>query len=46
LAHDVGQSARVLFFASELVQLAGLVERLGDAVQRRDDSLELGALAA
>ena len=30
----------------ELVELAGFVERLLDAVQRRDDGLELGALAA
>jgi len=35
-----------LLFTRELVQLAGLVEGLGDPVQRRDDSLELGALAA
>ena len=36
----------VLLFARELVELAGFVERLLDAVQRRDDGLELGALAA
>ena len=28
------------------MELAGFVERLLDAVQRRDDGLELGALAA
>jgi hypothetical protein len=28
------------------VQLAGLVERLLDAIQRTDDGFELGALAA
>ena len=46
LADDVGERARVLLLARELVQLAGFVERLLDAVQRRDDGLELGALAA
>jgi hypothetical protein len=45
LADDVAERARVFFLASELVQLAGLVERLLDAVQRRDDGFELGALA-
>ena len=46
LADDVAERARVLFLARELVELAGFVERLLDAVQRRDDGLELGALAA
>jgi hypothetical protein len=43
---DVLEGARVLFLGGQLVQLAGLVERLLDAVQRSDDSFELGALAA
>jgi len=46
LADDVAERARVFFFASELVQLAGFVERLLDAVQSGDDGFELGALAA
>jgi hypothetical protein len=46
LANDVTERARVLFLARELVKLAGFVEGLVDAVQRRDDGLELGALAA
>jgi hypothetical protein len=43
---DVLESALVLLFDGELVELACLVERLLDAVQRRDDGFELGALAA
>jgi hypothetical protein len=35
-----------LLLARELVQLAGLVQGLRNAVQRGDDGLELGALAA
>jgi hypothetical protein len=35
-----------LLLGRELVQLAALVERLLDAIQRLDDSLELGALAS
>jgi hypothetical protein len=46
LADDVVQRGSVFFLARELVELAGLVERALDAVQRRDDGLELGALAA
>ena len=46
LADDVVERARILLFARELMQLACLVERLLDAVQRRDDGFELGALAA
>jgi hypothetical protein len=45
LADDVVDGARVLLFGCELVELAGLVERLLDAIQRRDDGFELGALA-
>jgi hypothetical protein len=45
LADDVAERARVFFLAGKLVQLAGFVERLLDAVQRRDDGFELGALA-
>jgi hypothetical protein len=43
---DVLDGALVLRLDRELVQLAGFVERLLDAVQRRDDGFELGALAA
>jgi hypothetical protein len=46
LADDVAERAGVFFLARELVQLAGFVERLLDAVQSRDDGFELGALAA
>jgi hypothetical protein len=46
LAYDVAEGAGVVFLARELVQLAGFVERLLDAVQRSDDGFELGALAA
>jgi len=46
LTDHVAERALVLLLARELIQLASLVERLLDAVQRRDDSLELGALAA
>jgi hypothetical protein len=35
-----------LLLARELMELTGLVERLGNAIQRRDDAFELGALAA
>jgi hypothetical protein len=45
LAYDVAESARVLLFTREVVQLAGFSERFFDAVQRRDDGFELGALA-
>jgi hypothetical protein len=45
LADDVVERAGVGFLARKLVQLAGLVERLLDAVQRGDDGFELGALA-
>jgi hypothetical protein len=43
---DVLESAFVLFLGRQLVELAGLVERLLDAIQRGNDGLELGALAA
>jgi hypothetical protein len=43
---DVLESAVVLFLGRQLAELAGLVERLLDAIQSGDDSLELGALAA
>jgi hypothetical protein len=46
LADDVVERARVLLRGRELVELTGLVERLLDAIQRRDDGLELGALAS
>jgi phosphate uptake regulator len=46
LADEIVERARVFFLARELVELAGLVERLLDAVQRGDDGLELRALAA
>jgi hypothetical protein len=46
LADDVAERAGVIFLARELVQLASLVERPLDAVQRCDDGLELGALSA
>jgi hypothetical protein len=46
LADDVVERARVLLFARELVEPRGLVERLLDAFQRRDDGFELGALLA
>ena len=46
LADEIAERALVLFLACEVVQLAGLVERLLDAVQRRDDAFELCALAA
>jgi hypothetical protein len=46
LPDEIAERAFVLFLARELVQLAGLVERLLDAAQRRDDAFELGALAA
>jgi hypothetical protein len=46
LTHDVAEGALVLFFAGEIVELGRLVQRLRDAVQRRDDDLELGTLAA
>jgi hypothetical protein len=46
LPHDVAERARVVFLARKLVQLAGFVERLLDAVQSCDDGFELGALAA
>jgi hypothetical protein len=45
LADDVVERARILLFARELVELTGLVERFRDAVQRRNDGLELGSLA-
>jgi len=41
---DVLESALVLLFDGKLAELACLVERLLDAVQRRDDGFELGAL--
>jgi hypothetical protein len=43
---DVLESALVLLLGGELVQLAGLIEGLLDAIQRRDDAVELGALLA
>jgi hypothetical protein len=43
---DVLESAFVLFLGRQLVELAGLVERLLDAIQGSNDGLELGALAA
>jgi hypothetical protein len=46
LANHVGEGACVLLLAGELVELRGFVERLIDAVQRRDDGFELGAFAA
>jgi hypothetical protein len=46
LTRQVAERALVLFLTRELVQLAGLVERFLDAIQRRDDGFELGALAA
>ena len=46
LTDDIVERARVFFLARELVELAGLVERLLDAVQRPDDGFELGALSA
>jgi hypothetical protein len=46
LADDVAERAGVFFLARELVQLAGLVERLLDSAQRRNDGLELGTLSA
>jgi hypothetical protein len=46
LPDDVTERACVLFLAREIVKLAGFVEGLIDAVQRRDDGFELGALAA
>jgi hypothetical protein len=46
LADDVVERARVLLLGRELVQLAGFVERLFDAIQRRDDGFQLGALAS
>jgi hypothetical protein len=45
LPYDVAESARVLLFARELVQLAGFIERFFDAIEGRDDGFELGALA-
>jgi hypothetical protein len=45
LANDVAERAGVLLLARELVQLAGFVERLLDAVQSSDDGFEPGALA-
>jgi hypothetical protein len=45
LAYDVAEGTRVLLFAREVVQLAGFVEQFFDALQRRDDGFELGALA-
>jgi hypothetical protein len=35
-----------LLLGRELVKLAGLIQRLLDALQRRDDRLELGTLSA
>jgi hypothetical protein len=46
LADDVGERARVLLVARELLELVGLVERFRDAIESGDDGLELGALAA
>jgi len=46
LPGEIAERALVLFLACEVVQLAGLVERLLDAVQGRDDAFELCALAA
>ena len=43
LTDDVVERARILLFGRELVKLAGLVERLLDPIQRRDDGFELGA---
>jgi hypothetical protein len=46
LADDVGERARVLLFARELLELVGFVERFRDAVESGDYGFELGALAA
>jgi hypothetical protein len=46
LSDHVTQRARVLLLGRELVKLAGLIQRLLDALQRRDDRLELGTLSA
>jgi hypothetical protein len=46
LADDVGERVVVLLLACECLELIGLVQRLGDAIERGDDALELGALAA
>jgi hypothetical protein len=46
LTDYVAERVRVLFLARELVELVGLIERLLDAIQRGDDGLELGSLAA
>jgi hypothetical protein len=46
LTDDVVQGAVVRLFAGELRELGGFVERLVDAAERRNDGLELGALAA
>jgi hypothetical protein len=43
---NVVEGVGVFFLARQLVELGGLVERLLDAVQRRNDGFELGALAA
>jgi hypothetical protein len=37
LTGDVAERARVLFFAREVVQLPGLVQRFLDAVKSSDD---------
>jgi hypothetical protein len=44
LTDDVLQRALVGFLARELRELRGLVERLVDAAERRDDGFELRAL--
>jgi hypothetical protein len=46
LADDVAERVGIIFLARELVKLARLVERSLDAVQRGNDGVELGALAA
>jgi hypothetical protein len=45
LTDDVGERACVRFFARELVELVGLVERFRNAVESGDDGRKLGALA-